>query len=245
MKRIIPARAGFTVHASRASDLRADHPRSRGVYETSKCSAAAFAGSSPLARGLLTTTHGKREKTGIIPARAGFTPTTSWRSAGRWDHPRSRGVYRENEADRAGLPGSSPLARGLPIAIFEAMAEHGIIPARAGFTLARSASLGTTPDHPRSRGVYNASNGALYDGNGSSPLARGLQKALAERRVERGIIPARAGFTHGVGRSLLPCTDHPRSRGVYSPIISSFARAAGSSPLARGLPLSQCSIMGT
>mgnify|MGYP000929101652 FL=1 len=50
------------------------------------------------------------------------------------------------------------------------------------------------------------------------------------------IIPARAGFTlfvivmHRWGK------DHPRSRGVYSPSPSPSCGAAGSSPLARGLP---------
>ena len=33
---------------------------------------------------------------------------------------------------------------------------------------------------------------------GSSPLARGLPAAFPRLRVYLGIIPARAGFTHGV-----------------------------------------------
>mgnify|MGYP001669839845 FL=1 len=50
--RIIPARAGFTCAIRAIPASRGDHPRSRGVYETPNSSAAVFAGSSPLARGL-------------------------------------------------------------------------------------------------------------------------------------------------------------------------------------------------
>ena len=50
---------------------------------------------------------------GIIPARAGFTPTLSGKGSRRGDHPRSRGVYRVRDPGSPQLPGSSPLARGL------------------------------------------------------------------------------------------------------------------------------------
>ena len=49
------------------------------------------------------------------------------------------------------------------------------------------------------------------------------------------IIPARAGFT--TMRAIAPfwTTDHPRSRGVYTPSSCLADSMAGSSPLARGL----------
>ena len=55
------------------------------------------------------------------------------------------------------------------------------------------------------------------------------------RPQDRGIIPARAGFTCALvcGRPVLG--DHPRSRGVYSFARSLESRSSGSSPLARGL----------
>ena len=53
-RRIIPARAGFTVSRDRRDEMGEDHPRSRGVYTASFYPAAYFVGSSPLARGLLT-----------------------------------------------------------------------------------------------------------------------------------------------------------------------------------------------
>ena len=90
-------------------------------------------------------------------------------------------------------------------------------------------------DHPRSRGVYNIETPVNGCGTGSSPLARGLQRASDLVVPSRGIIPARAGFTHparavaGLGR------DHPRSRGVYHAAVEGIGVLQGSSPLARGL----------
>ena len=75
----------------------------------------------------------------------------------------------------------------------------------------------------------------LSSGQGSSPLARGLQRAqVGGGGVER-IIPARAGFTQGTGQSSQPSPDHPRSRGVYESLHYGHDSTVGSSPLARGL----------
>ena len=78
-------------------------------------------------------------------------------------------------------------------------------------------------------------NVAFFPRSGSSPLARGLPGAEYPDGGDRGIIPARAGFTtwgRGYGRA---SRDHPRSRGVYWAASSSGRTPAGSSPLARGL----------
>ena len=70
------------------------------------------------------------------------------------DHPRSRGVYNLNsEMQTAGF-GSSPLARGLLEMLLLTDALAGIIPARAGFTMAGVQHVDLERDHPRSRGVY-------------------------------------------------------------------------------------------
>ena len=70
----------------------------------------------------------------IIPARAGFTAGCRARCAGRWDHPRSRGVYRAAMRELEAAGGSSPLARGLRGDGLGGGRPAGIIPARAGFT---------------------------------------------------------------------------------------------------------------
>ena len=70
---IIPARAGFTVLFDGSFGVRADHPRSRGVYLALRLVIIMLSGSSPLARGLLNTEDTIAQDTRIIPARAGFT----------------------------------------------------------------------------------------------------------------------------------------------------------------------------
>ena len=131
---IIPARAGFTVSPASVLAVRADHPRSRGVYATRATLRRRPSGSSPLARGLRTGPDRGAECRRIIPARAGFTPTPPAPSPTPTDHPRSRGVYRDRS--RATRP------------------PPWIIPARAGFTPPSPRARARGPDHPRSRGVY-------------------------------------------------------------------------------------------
>ena len=131
--------------------------------------------------------------------------------------------------------GSSPLARGLHVPVAVGAPRGRIIPARAGFTRRRAPGAARGRDHPRSRGVYSAARLASFARLGSSPLARGLQGGENIRRDLRGIIPARAGFTHAVLRVHGVVGDHPRSRGVYQDLADIYAGEKGSSPLARGL----------
>ena len=172
---------------------------------------------------------------GIIPARAGFTVGGADGAGAQADHPRSRGVYRGLLPRRRRVEGSSPLARGLHRYPGCYCTGAGIIPARAGFTTPRAPRGRTRPDHPRSRGVYAEAAGDLHVSEGSSPLARGLPNRRRHRPGSGRIIPARAGFTPRRPRTATRREDHPRSRGVYAPTGTPSARAAGSSPLARGL----------
>ena len=91
--RIIPARAGFTRTARHDDGGDGDHPRSRGVYWPVGCVVARSHGSSPLARGLHQGRRPAPHGPGIIPARAGFTPSSGPATTSQ--------------------TGSSPLARGL------------------------------------------------------------------------------------------------------------------------------------
>ena len=256
--RIIPARAGFTLWPAGWSIRWRDHPRSRGVYSAPHKAQVTMRGSSPLARGLRR--HHGRWWRGewIIPARAGFTLPSGRRLARPADHPRSRGVYLFRAGIPRRVPGSSPLARGLLTlrrSGREATSDHprsrgvyagtprgrdpspGIIPACAGFTAASAAAPGFVRDHPRSRGVYLRPSRLLSSRSGSSPLARGLPSWYWRQRAASRIIPARAGFTRcrqGQGRGN---GDHPRSRGVYVEDRTGAVLGVGSSPLARGLLL--------
>ena len=194
--RIIPARAGFTASAAAVKSTAEDHPRSRGVYPRLIAQSGRLPGSSPLARGLLRGDLHLDRHPRIIPARAGFTMPSSVRRSTAADHPRSRGVYYWCLSARAWAAGSSPLARGLRVAIALPFVQSGIIPARAGFTKLAGTEVCNPPDHPRSRGVYSAASG--------------------RRRSKPGIIPARAGFTVRPAPAAPWWSDHPRSRGVYT-----------------------------
>ena len=194
-RRIIPARAGFTTSSQPPSGPHQDHPRSRGVYTEAAAAAAGDGGSSPLARGLLSSRCASHTTGRIIPARAGFTTSSQPPSGPCQDHPRSRGVYHRR---RCGL---CPVIR--------------IIPARAGFTYGALGGAVAAPDHPRSRGVYEWVDSPLPDALGSSPLARGLPDRRRLRPGCQRIIPARAGFTETACTSARSARDHPRSRGVY------------------------------
>ena len=236
-RRIIPARAGFTGPAPWAGCGPPDHPRSRGVYQQSCSGPRLRSGSSPLARGL----HGgdlhELSAQGIIPARAGFTRRSPTCTGGGPDHPRSRGVYADKWLIRTVHDGSSPLARGLRSPAGVEVVIVGIIPARAGFTVAGRRPRRVQMDHPRSRGVYwNAIWGAV-SGFGSSPLARGLRATRNKDLISTRIIPARAGFTSRPSWPDLSGSDHPRSRGVYRRACRRRTGPRGSSPLARGLRL--------
>ena len=213
---IIPARAGFTSTSQRFPGREWDHPRSRGVYGGLAGKDGDRWGSSPLARGLLVVQGGPEVVLGIIPARAGFTYDRAMREQWLRDHPRSRGVYREEAVMIKLSPGSSPLARGLPRTTMPRStrvigssplarglpqrAPRGaramrIIPARAGFTHPSRTRASSLADHPRSRGVYPAPKSVRGRPAGSSPLARGLRWFATIRTRALGIIPARAGFT--------------------------------------------------
>ena len=174
--RIIPARAGFTAALRARSPTSWDHPRSRGVYHDAASSTSRAAGSSPLARGLRLWSQRATARTGIIPARAGFTSPPCVRGRVRGDHPRSRGVYEGDKEWQVIGYGSSPLARGLPWGDPYPNTDHGIIPARAGFTRRSRRTRFRWRDHPRSRGVYAVPFAAANDSLGSSPLARGLHR---------------------------------------------------------------------
>ena len=111
-------------------------------------------GSSPHARGLHLLSNPRGHPGGIIPARAGFTYRSDLRRPKNTDHPRTRGVYTQEECHAKGYCGSSPHARGLRRVSSRGSVGRRIIPARAGFTVAHLRPALDAEDHPRTRGVY-------------------------------------------------------------------------------------------
>ena len=195
IRRIIPARAGFTKPSFLGRLFTTDHPRSRGVYRSFRRIPANAGGSSPLARGLPSHYGLKGKAEGIIPARAGFTWRCRTLSLRDGDHPRSRGVYFIVRLLSVVVSGSSPLARGLLSPSPGCERRHRIIPARAGFTERPLPFTRPYTDHPRSRGVYLPLCVLVVPPMGSSPLARGLPNRNFRPAPAQRIIPARAGFT--------------------------------------------------
>ena len=171
----------------------------------------------------------------IIPAHAGFTPSTTGAATGWSDHPRMRGVYGDALGHQPRTSGSSPRARGLPRQNVRAAGVLRIIPACAGFTPGPTSPRRPDPDHPRMRGVYASRYDSDGKRRGSSPHARGLRGGHGGLGRHHRIIPACAGFTCAAPTWWPRRTDHPRMRGVYWAKQRVTPSVTGSSPHARGL----------
>ena len=174
LRRITPARAGFTQYDNGRGFGGLDHPRSRGVYPDYPRDQKRKTGSPPLARGLRLMGTGKLSGVRITPARAGFTGGGEDPHRPPGDHPRSRGVYGGLAQGHCSREGSPPLARGLRPYLNARNMIRRITPARAGFTPGHPHDDETMPDHPRSRGVYSSRAPGAIAPSGSPPLARGL-----------------------------------------------------------------------
>ena len=134
--------------------------------------------------------------------------------------------------------GSSPLARGTRKHHLARLQSPGLIPARAGNTRLRDPRREVTWAHPRSRGEHEDFTPGSGKRLGSSPLARGTPAGCVKMGSSTGLIPARAGNTLTPYTFVVQHAAHPRSRGEHTLPISPLMSVAGSSPLARGTPLS-------
>ena len=149
---------------TRGGPVTTTHPHSRSPGDAL----------TPHARGLHPWPARRHQVHGIIPAHAGFTPSTTGAATGWSDHPRTRGVYGDALGHQPRTSGSSPHTRGLLVGGSRLADEDGIIPACAGFTCRRTSCVRGTPDHPRMRGVYSFLARWWSTASGSSPHARGL-----------------------------------------------------------------------
>ena len=111
---LIPARAGNTGSAGSGAALWGAHPRSRGEHQIQGGEGCARLGSSPLARGTPTGDILGLPAVGLIPARAGNTPSENRLVSYRRAHPRSRREHR--------------------LLCRRSLRRLGLIPARAGNT---------------------------------------------------------------------------------------------------------------
>ena len=237
---LIPAHAGKTSPARRASSVTRAHPRSRGenVFQAAKKVAAR--GSSPLTRGKRRDALIDFVPRRLIPAHAGKTALMPWRTASVSAHPRSRGENARSPICARPTDGSSPLTRGKRSSCVRVQADRGLIPAHAGKTHTRSRGRARGPAHPRSRGenIMNLLGDAAD--NGSSPLTRGKLRlgGLVLRRAR--LIPAHAGKTTGRPTGQIRPPAHPRSRGENRSSRERKPATTGSSPLTRGKHFLTC-----
>ena len=134
---LIPARAGNTPMNGALWVLKRAHPRSRGEHPSRRARWSRIRGSSPLARGTRCLAHGKLNRYGLIPARAGNTSFLIFSTSIDWAHPRSRGEHWGFPRCLFPRPGSSPLARGTLHGFLIDFNNNGLIPARAGNTFGK------------------------------------------------------------------------------------------------------------
>ena len=113
-------------------------------------------------------------------------------------------------------------------------AMGGLIPAHAGKTTTRLATLWTTWAHPRACGE-NIGQTILGDiAEGSSPRMRGKHSDRAIPRSGDGLIPAHAGKTARQVCRQPVSRAHPRACGENSLRFDDPVRPPGSSPRMRG-----------
>ena len=199
--RLIPAWAGKT-SATWFLRLRSPaHPRMGGENAEPDGLVDPDAGSSPRGRGKLCRALKRAPDGGLIPARAGKTPTRVTSRCTRKAHPRASGenVWRVTPAVAA--RGSSPRGRGKHVwsdaaerveGLIPARAGKrpwvggndrpvGLIPARAGKTLSRSKKSARRRAHPRAGGENPHQGYVEVYAQGSSPRERGKRLARDAR----------------------------------------------------------------
>ena len=191
-----------------------DHPRIRGEHCTPSRDQPLSDGSSPHTRGARASAWPGDPRTWIIPAYAGSTTPTDWRSNARADHPRIRGEHIGAAAHQIKITGSSPHTRGAQQRSADGGILCRIIPAYAGSTPAATLRPFHTPDHPRIRGEH-------------ATMAR-------RAHMSQRIIPAYAGSTCLSAMQEVCGKDHPRIRGEHSRLGRPVLLARGSSPHTRG-----------
>ena len=140
-----------------------DHPRACGEHRSTLACVCALLGSSPRMRGTRKPGTSLWRSSGIIPAHAGNTPSTTNTKTPSRDHPRACGEHYEFSRSTLSIEGSSPRMRGTRMSTLATRYAVGIIPAHAGNTKLHFMSSLTAWDHPRACGEH-AKKLARYQG---------------------------------------------------------------------------------
>ena len=232
--RFIPACAGNTGLGLRLGRQPAVHPRVRGEHVAQPAVHRGLGGSSPRARGTLSSSATDRIFQRFIPACAGNTAILSAACTDEPVHPRVRGEHSQFVCSGQARHGSSPRARGTPAAGRGPGEGERFIPACAGNTCTRPTTRRPRTVHPRVRGEHAHDDLCAAKIRGSSPRARGTRPGTSGRGRQRRFIPACAGNTPSPP-AIRPRTPvHPRVRGEHNCARNCVTASLGSSPRARG-----------
>ena len=155
-----------------SSETRA-HPRMRGENGNIKNGRNVGPGSSPHARGKRMGHVLWSRRRRLIPACAGKTGACRREDLQAGAHPRMRGENLAEVPNSYAPNGSSPHARGKPIAICDKCQWRGLIPACAGKTSCWWCWYSPRGAHPRMRGENFSITNIPSAHRGSSPHARG------------------------------------------------------------------------
>ena len=231
---ITPARAGKTARGAGRGARAPDHPRACGENGQPNSAQRSMGGSPPRVRGKQVAQRRVCHVPGITPARAGKT-CCWWRpSSPPADHPRACGENQEPLDLVFRQSGSPPRVRGKRPAAARYIEYFRITPARAGKTRFRPAFRLERRDHPRACGENPSINASNSHSQGSPPRVRGKQLHRDGGAERRGITPARAGKTSGVGRRSTFAPDHPRACGENRKRAEFSLPRIGSPPRVRG-----------
>ena len=213
---LIPARAGKTRSTWRTPSPRQAHPRACGENNGMGEGVVGCFGSSPRVRGKPIEQQFLRARVGLIPARAGKTPSTTSPKKARPAHPRACGENIKTTAPPAIEAGSSPRVRGKRGVSGMGARPRRLIPARAGKTYLRFLRTLMNSAHPRACGE-NASRAAQSSAaTGSSPRVRG-KRPRGDHEDSRPVA-------------------HPRACGENAHLQPATIGEPGSSPRVRGKP---------
>ena len=233
-RRLIPACAGKTSSAARASHRCEAHPRVCGENLVLGAHRPPRRGSSPRVRGKPRRPHRQGRRRRLIPACAGKTGAGAQYPSCCAAHPRVCGENDQSITIPGRAIGSSPRVRGKLEEQKGKFGGKGLIPACAGKTWTGNPSWPSSSAHPRVCGENTRHEAFIYPHLGSSPRVRGKRDHHRAQRRPPRLIPACAGKTRGLLTASDACPAHPRVCGENAAGIFAASGGGGSSPRVRG-----------
>ncbi len=256
LSRFIPACAGNTNDQGGQILLVGVHPRVCGEHLQYRSPKEFWDGSSPRVRGTRSALRTGPVAARFIPACAGNTPLhgiegTEHRfipacAGNTYDvgpdrhasavHPRVCGEHVPGYGLIARPHGSSPRVRGTHDRSGDDRRTVRFIPACAGNTRGRHPGDRSAPVHPRVCGEHKSVARPSAPRCGSSPRVRGTLLGFSRSLAQVRFIPACAGNTHSLERTVPHLTVHPRVCGEHTCCLLHETSRCGSSPRVRGTP---------